>query len=172
MRILIISDPHFNHDNIIEYSNRPYQSTLEMDEAIIANWNRVVGEDDVVICLGDFCFGVKENISYYASRLKGRKILIKGNHDRSSNLYLEAGFQEVKTEVYLPSDLVGSKETILLTHKPRLGLPFDLFNIHGHIHDNGLDPDMFNLRQYFNASVENINYTPIDLQEIISRMGW
>ena len=172
MRILIISDPHFNHENIIRYSNRPYQSTLEMDEAIIANWNRVVGEDDMVICLGDFCFGVQENISYYASRLNGRKVLIRGNHDRKASLYLEAGFSDVKSELYMPAEIIGSKQTILLTHKPRLGLPLDLFNIHGHIHDCGLDPELFNLNQHFNASVENINYTPIELQKIIKRMGW
>ena len=44
--------------------------------------------------------------------------------------------------------------------------------IHGHIHEQTLDPIIFKLENYFNVSVENINYTPIDLQEIIKRMDW
>ena len=95
MKIFVISDPHFNHSNIIPYSNRPFSSVKEMDETIIANWNKTVGPNDTVFCLGDFCFGTKDNIPYYARQLNGRKILIKGNHDRTKSLYIEAGFQYI-----------------------------------------------------------------------------
>ena len=37
-------------------------------------------------------------------------------------------------------------------------------NIHGHVHDNTLQDD-----RYINVSVENINFTPIDFEEIRSR---
>ena len=172
MRILVISDPHFNHTNIIPYSNRPFKSLREMDAAIIDNWNRVVSDDDVILCLGDFCFGTKDNIPYYTNKLNGRKILIKGNHDRSKNLYLEAGFQDVMSEFILQPGQAGNHKVILFSHKPRLGVPDGVVNIHGHIHEQTLDPANFKLQNYFNVSVENINYTPIDLQEIIKRMDW
>ena len=172
MKILVVSDPHFNHSNIISYSNRPFNSVPEMDEAIIRNWNSVVGEDDMVFCLGDFCFGTKDNIPYYTQRLNGRKILIKGNHDRSKNLYIEAGFKEVMSEFVLQPGQAGNKKIIVLSHKPRMGIPEDVVNIHGHIHEQQLDPMFFQVQNYFNVSVENIDYTPIDLQEIIKRMDW
>ena len=172
MRIWVLSDPHFNHENVIRYSNRPYASVREMDEAIIANWNRVVDDEDLVLCLGDFCFGTKDNIPYYTQRLKGRKILIKGNHDRSRRLYFEAGFKDVMSDFVLNPGQARNKTTILFSHKPRMGLRSDVNNIHGHIHDQQLDPTYFDLNHFFNVSVENINYTPIDLQEIIKRMDW
>jgi calcineurin-like phosphoesterase family protein len=143
-----------------------------MDEAIIANWNRVVDDEDLVLCLGDFCFGTKDNIPYYTRRLRGRKILIKGNHDRSRSLYLDAGFQEVMSEFVLHPEQAGNKKTILFCHKPRMGIRCDVANIHGHIHEQTLDPTIFEIGNYFNVSVENIDYTPIDLQEIIKRMDW
>ena len=34
-------------------------------------------------------------------------------------------------------------------------------NIHGHVHDNSLSDS-----RYINVSVENINYTPINFEEI------
>jgi calcineurin-like phosphoesterase family protein len=40
------SDFHFGHRNIIQYCNRPFASTGEMDAAILANLNWQVGEND------------------------------------------------------------------------------------------------------------------------------
>ncbi|PIN93408.1 hypothetical protein COU54_03350 [Candidatus Pacearchaeota archaeon CG10_big_fil_rev_8_21_14_0_10_31_24] len=39
MKIFIISDKHFHHENIIEYSNHPFKSVEEMDKEIIRRWN-------------------------------------------------------------------------------------------------------------------------------------
>ena len=53
-KLFFTSDPHFGHTNIIKYCNRPYENAKEMNESLIENWNRVVPEDGVVFCLGDF----------------------------------------------------------------------------------------------------------------------
>lgn len=52
-----------------------------MDNALINMWNENVGNDDIVFNLGDFCFGDEEQIEKIAKRLKGKHILIHGNHD-------------------------------------------------------------------------------------------
>ena len=171
MGIYLLSDTHFAHQNIISYSNRPFVNTASMDNAIIQNWNSVIGKDDIVYFLGDFTFGDKDNIMKYASQLNGHKHLILGNHDRQKQLYLDAGFESVHkgTFLHLPE---YSPKCIFLTHKPKIDLEAGCVNIHGHIHDHKLDPLMFNVENYFNVSVENINYTPIRLEEIIRRMGW
>ena len=59
-KVFFTSDTHFNHANIIKFCERPFGSIEEMNEALIANWNRVVGKDDIVFHLGDFCFGGSE----------------------------------------------------------------------------------------------------------------
>ena len=75
------SDTHFNHTNIIQYCQRPFKSTDEMNEAMIDNWNSIVGEDDTVFHLGDFCLGGAAEWNKILNRLNGRIYLILGNHD-------------------------------------------------------------------------------------------
>jgi calcineurin-like phosphoesterase family protein len=65
-RIFFTSDTHAGHANVIRYDNaalepilgrrpRPYRSVEEMDAAMVALWNSVVGPKDVVYHLGDMC---------------------------------------------------------------------------------------------------------------------
>lgn len=56
-RVFFTSDTHFNHTNIIRFCNRPFKDVSHMNETIISNWNRVVGPEDIVFHLGDFCLG-------------------------------------------------------------------------------------------------------------------
>ena len=77
-----VSDLHFGHKTVIYYGNRPYQTTEEMDEDLIARWNKKVGKFDTVYIVGDFT--LKKEPSYIngiLDRLNGEKVLITGNHD-------------------------------------------------------------------------------------------
>ena len=82
--IWFASDHHINHANIRQYTERhKYFTDLdEMNEALIANHNSVVTEDDIVYFVGDFAMGKIVESLPYAARFNGRKILILGNHDR------------------------------------------------------------------------------------------
>ncbi len=51
-----------------------------MNEALIAAWNSVVSDKDVVYCLGDVSFK-PEVLRTHLRRMRGVKILIVGNHD-------------------------------------------------------------------------------------------
>ena len=91
MTIRYLADMHFDHDSIIAYDNRPFDSVEEMNEALIANWNRVVTDpEDLTWILGDFCFRDGERWNELLSRLNGRKALILGNHDDTSAVRSES----------------------------------------------------------------------------------
>jgi calcineurin-like phosphoesterase family protein len=57
--VYFTADQHFGHAGIIGLCKRPFRSVEEMDEAMIANWNAVVGPDDEVWHLGDFAYRIK-----------------------------------------------------------------------------------------------------------------
>ena len=77
--IFTISDLHFCHKNIINFCKRPFSNINEMNEALIANINKIVMPTDILIICGDFGFiGVK----------KGQEIL---NRINCKNLQLILG---------------------------------------------------------------------------------
>lgn len=80
-RVWFTADTHFGHANIIGHCKRPFGAVAEMDAALIANWNSVVGPRDEVWHLGDFAFRGAKPASWYLARLHGRKHLVHGNHD-------------------------------------------------------------------------------------------
>jgi len=53
-----------------------------MDEALIENWNNVVGDTDVVYHLGDLALGPSDRWDGILKRLNGYKVFVVGNHDR------------------------------------------------------------------------------------------
>lgn len=161
-KIFFIADPHFDDDNIRRYENRPFASVQAMNEAMIARWNAVVTAEDTVYVIGDF--GAPDREGEVLSRLFGRKILIKGNHDLRSNAYYrEAGFAEVYD---LP---VLYKEFWILSHEPvyvNENMPYA--NVFGHVHASSLYRDFSS--QHFCVCVERINYTPISMETIVARV--
>ena len=160
--IYFIADTHFNHTNVIEYSNRPFSDVNEMNELLIEKWNSIVSDTDTVYHLGDVGLGRQEDLPVLTNRLNGKKILLRGNHDRSStSKWQECGFTVIsgKTLVY------GDK--YILSHKPLLdhNIPDGLINIHGHIHNRDLEKE-FRPDLHVCVSVERINYTPVRLEDM------
>lgn len=97
MTIWFTSDCHFGHENILEYTNRPYSNINEHDEGIITNYNNKVQQGDLCYFLGDMFFGCStQKARDYMSRMRGTKVLIKGNHDKNKDIwYYDIGFDVV-----------------------------------------------------------------------------
>lgn len=74
------SDPHFGHQNIIRYCERPFSSVEEMNEELVQRYNERVKPEDRVIIAGDFSMR-EEMVPLYLPRLNGKKELVWGNHD-------------------------------------------------------------------------------------------
>lgn len=82
MNVFFTSDTHFHHANIIKYSNRPFKNTVDMNDALISNWNQKVGKNDLIYHLGDFSFGREDYLfDSVFNRLNGKIVFIQGNHD-------------------------------------------------------------------------------------------
>ena len=79
-KIWFTSDTHFGHKNIINFCERPFKDTDEMDEFIINNWNSKINKDDIVFHLGDFAFASNKRWQELICRLNGKIYLILGNH--------------------------------------------------------------------------------------------
>lgn len=158
MKYFIISDTHFNHENIIKYCNRPFKSVAEMNKAMIKNWNETVSNKDVVIHLGDVALGNKEETKKIIQQLNGRKILIKGNHDNwTDEFYRECGFE------YVSKYPIVWNNFYLLSHEPlQLSETTPYFNFYGHVHNDEKYVDSATTKC---VCVERIGYRPILIME-------
>ena len=87
MSIFLISDTHWSHANILTMGDgRPFDSIGEHNQVLIDNWNSVVTKRDTVIHLGDVAFSNRTQSLPTLNMVKGRKILIPGNHDYVSGV--------------------------------------------------------------------------------------
>lgn len=162
--IFVISDTHFNHENILRFRDangvrfrgKDFQTAEEMNERMVENWNSVVRDQDIVWHLGDVYMTHGEQANEVLSRLRGRKRLCLGNHDNGRDQLLQKHFQKIM----LWRDF--REFGLLLTHVPVH--PDSLrgsINVHGHIHQNP-SPD----ERYRNVCVEWTNYTPVEISSL------
>lgn len=115
--IWFTSDQHFNHDNILKFTDRPYKTVKEMNKDIIKKWNRQVKPNDIVYVLGDFVWNTTKTNEYakILDRLNGNIVLIVGNHDDMRTVRgLNLGF----SDVLWGAEIRIGKETVLLSHYP------------------------------------------------------
>ena len=83
--LFLTADTHWGHWGVCKFLTnegtklRPWNNPEEMDEAMVELWNQTVGVNDKVYVLGDYV--INRRALKTASRLNGKKCLIKGNHD-------------------------------------------------------------------------------------------
>lgn len=176
--LFFTSDTHFGHQNILQYSNRPFANLEEMDSTLIANWNSVVQPGDTVYHLGDFCFGETSRAKKVIDQLNGDVVLIRGNHDRTLLKRGEYLFKEVHDQLALQ---VGNQR-VLLNHYPFLcyagtysafGAVWQLFG-HLHLKPGGKGADFPRVDVCFpyqyDVGVDLNNYTPISWEQLKERI--
>ena len=81
-QIFFTSDWHLGHENVINFSKRPYKTLDEMHWALVTNFNKQVPLDGLTYFLGDISFLNADRSKELIGLLNGTKILILGNHDR------------------------------------------------------------------------------------------
>lgn len=166
-----ISDLHFGHASILKLCNRPFSSVQEMDETLIKNWNERVKGNDVVYILGDLSWD-KSKAPLYLSRLKGKKILLRGNHDAA----WEEGGEAYFKGVYSYLETFADGHPLTLSHYPMLewrgsrktGSKKLGYHIFGHIHnktDECYRP-VFIAYHALNAGADINGFRPVSFAEL------
>lgn len=160
-RILCWSDNHWGHNNIIQYSNRPFSSKEHMGQVMMDNYHSIVQPSDVVIFGGDVCFGSRDSVSQMLQDMPGYKIHIIGNHDIGKQ-HQPFEFPVQERHLFVTAEVDG--RTVLFTHFPMDTMPDGTVNVHGHTH-------LFRSGKPWNINmcVEHTNYTPIELRELLTR---
>jgi calcineurin-like phosphoesterase family protein len=155
-----ISDTHFGHKKVIEYSGRPFSSVEEMDNTMIARWNNVVGADDEVYMLGDFGLANFDYLSDIFHSLSGNKILVRGNHDGNVGKMKRMGWDHVVEGCEIK--ILGTRTW--LYHIPGVGVwPDNMIAIHGHIHEKGKP---YFINGHLCVCVELWDYAPVSETQI------
>lgn len=165
MRTWFTADLHLDHDAIRVFCNRPFDSRQEMNEALIHNWNEVVDKRDTVYILGDFAW---RNHNKYLSALRGRKILIRGNHDKMPQAVLR-NFTEVHDLLGRAIRFGENGFYIFMCHYPMRswdGRCQGSWHLHGHTHGS-IPPHGLS----FDVGVDCWDYYPISMEQVINKIN-
>lgn len=169
----VISDTHFGHKSTLKFEPepRPFTSVEEMNHVMIQNWNSVVRPEDTVYHLGDFAYKCSSGmIRSIFRQLNGDIVFIKGNHDGDTLKVNKTENRFKSVEGWLTIEHEGWK--YFLCHFPVFGWHHKekgAIHIHGHMH--GLLTPAFQHPRKIDVSVEVINYTPILLNTIPTRLN-
>lgn len=165
-----IADTHFGHRSVLAFDGRPFADVEEMDRTMIQWWNSRVQRDDHVYIVGDFAYRSELPEEWYLERLKGRKHLIIGNHDKRllKNEKAMSHFEEVDKMLHVPD----SGNQICICHFPLAewnGFYKGSHHIHGHIHNRTDDAYAFmkTRERAYNAGCMLHNYAPATFAELM-----
>lgn len=193
-RVFFTADTHFGHGNILKYCNRPFLNEHEKrllaesagsdrpafrvsresidlnDTTIIDNINSVVGKDDVLWHLGDFCFADYNAARKYRDRIVCQNVyLIWGNHDKP---FIRDLFTECYNELL---QQYGDKKVLMhhypdgLVERARFTPTYegvhlndkDTLYLHGHVH-GGIRRTLSFFPTYDNIPIADVGVDGLD----------
>jgi calcineurin-like phosphoesterase family protein len=168
-KIFFTSDHHFGHNNIIKFSNRPFENVEEMNEVLIEKWNSKINPEDEVYHLGDFGMTKDtEQIANILDKLNGTKYLIVGNHEGPA-LVNRKKFKWVKDYFELKvkdSDCSNGVQRIVLFHyamRVWRGDSRGIWHLYGHSHGNLPDKED---KLAFDIGVDCHDFYPLAYEEV------
>jgi calcineurin-like phosphoesterase family protein len=155
-KIFFTSDTHFGHQNILEFTERPFTGIADHDEALIDNINAAVGRTDFLYHLGDFCFGftAAKQVSFareILSKINCKNIhIVVGNHDPRSrrgqpkedfaalfNSCMQYHIARIPQALSVDEMLTAPKKRVVLNHyaiRSWEGMHKGVYHLYGHSH--------------------------------------
>lgn len=180
-KVWFTSDTHFFHENILKFCNRPFRNVEHMNECLIEAWNSLIGPDDTVFHLGDFCWGGSANWTSILQRLNGHIHLIIGNHDVKN---LRSHYLKYFESISFQKQITVEGRKIYLNHYPLLtwgGIyrreEDQIWQLFGHVHsgpnnEGGQDSTRLQhlLPLQYDCGVDNNMYVPINFNTVKSKI--
>lgn len=178
------SDTHYSHTNIcrgttkwVDADNmtRDFKTLNQMNSTIVNNINEIVGQDDILIHLGDWSFGGFDMIEEFRNRIFCKNIhLVFGNHDHhikrnKGNIqrFFTSVHDYLHLDVRIPKGDEVDKVTFACMHYPIAswdGMNNGVIHLHGHVH---LPPHLRIAEgKAMDVGVDGNNLYPISIQEI------
>jgi calcineurin-like phosphoesterase family protein len=151
VNVWITSDTHYSHKNICRgvtawrtkegeipvSQTRDFATIEKMNSTIVNNINEVVGQDDMLVHLGDWSFGGFEQVREFWDRIICKNIhLVLGNHDHHIENNRD-GSQGLFKSVSHYNTLEIGQFKFRLMHYPISswdGLGKGVMHLHGHCH--------------------------------------
>lgn len=186
-KIFFTSDTHYGHKNICRgVSNwtggldktRDFRTIDQMNAAIINGINQTVGQDDILVHLGDWSFGGFESIQEFRDRIICKNVyLILGNHDhhiennRGNCQDLFKGvYQYTRLVVVRPvNSRIVEKFNFVLSHFPICSwhdMNKGTYHLFGHVHlpqDKKIMPG-----KSMDVGMDGNDLIPYELREVVS----
>lgn len=143
-----IADLHFfcksqTNEGSVNYDKRPFATVDEMHEEMLRRWNEKVTNGDTVYILGDVSMrGKNEELISLVARLKGKKILLRGNHDDLSDYRYKQLFHEVCDYKEITDNIGGTAYKLCMSHYPLMmwnGQHSGTILLYGHTHTSNED---------------------------------
>jgi calcineurin-like phosphoesterase family protein len=187
-QVFFTSDTHYCHSSIcsattkwvgVENLTRPFDSLEDMNQVLVDNINNMVGENDILIHLGDWSFGGFEKVQEFRDRILCKNIhLVLGNHDHHIERNKE-GIQRLfssvqqylRLEVRRPNGKLVDKFTFVCMHYPIASwhnMNQGVIHLHGHVH---LPADLRIAQgRAMDVGVDGNNLEPISMDEVLELM--
>ena len=158
-----ISDLHLFCKNqtksgTVNHDNRPFENIGVMHATILEKWNKKITNGDTVYILGDISMrGKCDELIALVAQLKGKKVLIKGNHDDLTDLRYKQLFAEICDYKELQDNFEGRAYKLVLSHYPILmwnGQHKGVMLLYGHTHNSIEDTYYKECLRKMNESIE------------------
>jgi calcineurin-like phosphoesterase family protein len=189
-RVYFTSDTHYNHTNICRgvstwdgsRGTRDFNTLHQMNSVLVNGINSIVGENDVLIHLGDWSFGGIDSIAEFRNQIVCKNIhLILGNHDHhiaNNKNDVQDLFSSVHEVCYLTiveqaisKGLPAQKHRFVLSHFPIASwqdMGQGVMHLHGHVHlpkGQRIGPG-----KMMDVGVDGNDLTPLPLSEVLTIM--
>lgn len=195
-KLFFTSDTHYNHKNICRgvsewrtldgkipvNRTRDFPNLDKMNSTIVDNINNVVGQDDILIHLGDWSFGGFDSIKEFRDRIICQNIyLTYGNHDHHiennkkdiQDLFIKT-LQYTWLHVKYPSHgkIIGGQYNFIINHYPLCSwhdMNRSVFHLFGHVHLPAHQKLMGG--RSMDVGIDGNNMMPYNATEIIRKLS-
>lgn len=137
------------------------------DEELIKRWNDTVRHDnDLVFILGDLSFRKGKETNEIIKRLRGRKVLVLGNHD---DICIDKNFDKsLFEEIVTYKEIIVNGRRIVMFHFPITSWrqkEHGSIHLYGHVHTDS--HEVQNIRNSYNVGVDVNNFKPVCLENYL-----